>query len=260
MIRLTISNLDLEHRRKNCSQSLAKKLAVFDKHMSSPEISSPRSIIFSSSFTNLGCRQHSASHRILGCASSLTELNSNNPQQLSSKDLQGYSRCGRPTQQPELTPLHFHFTLPSEISKMEPSSQTTESCQTTTKTVNCIEYRTKLFNKILPTYPIRKQPFHHLGAFDVSKFIYAAKVDDVVGNREKEYFLNPMRDLFTDSELRGLQGMISDELAIVVWGKNLKHLFDRVKDPMRYLRDRLAQTARCDHLYVPDWDNTKYGL
>lgn len=127
---------------------------------------------------------------------------------------------------------------------MDPSSHITGPRQTTTKTVNCIEHRTKLFNEIILTYPIRKQLFNHLSAFSVSKFIYAAKLDDVARDTEKEYFLNPLRDLFTDAELSDLQGIVSDELAIVVWGKDLKHLFDRVKDPMRYGTDsRKLQVA-----------------
>jgi hypothetical protein len=93
------------------------------------------------------------------------------------------------------------------------------------------------FQMIVNAYPIRKMLFRHLGALDVAKVICAAKLEEVVGEKEKEKFLNPLRDLFTDAELSDVRKMINEGAAITLWGSDLKRLFERVGDQSGY-RDK----------------------
>jgi hypothetical protein len=91
------------------------------------------------------------------------------------------------------------------------------------------------FEMVVNIYPVRQLLFRLLGALDVAKVIFAARLEEAVGEKEKERFLNPLRDLFTDAELLEIQEMMSEGAAITIWGCDLKRLFERSADESEYV-------------------------
>jgi hypothetical protein len=91
------------------------------------------------------------------------------------------------------------------------------------------------FEMVVKIYPLRQLLFCHLGALDVARVIDAARLQGAVGKKERERFLNPLRDLFTDAELLGLQEMMNDGAAITLWGSNLKRFLERTEDQSCYM-------------------------
>jgi hypothetical protein len=104
------------------------------------------------------------------------------------------------------------------------------------------------FEMIVNIYPVRQLLFRHLGALDVAKVICAARLEEAVGEKEKERFLNPLRDLFTDAELLEIQEVISEGAAITIWGCDLERLFERSGDESEYV-DKQQSSVRL-HLAI----------
>jgi hypothetical protein len=58
--------------------------------------------------------------------------------------------------------------------------------------------------------------------------------------KERARFVNPMRDLFTDDELRNLKADLAKQKDhhLVIWGNDLETFLERAKNPVSYLRNQ----------------------
>jgi hypothetical protein len=58
--------------------------------------------------------------------------------------------------------------------------------------------------------------------------------------KERAKFVNPMRDLFTDDELRNLKADLAKQKDhhLVIWGNDLETFLERAKNPVSYPRNQ----------------------
>jgi hypothetical protein len=77
------------------------------------------------------------------------------------------------------------------------------------------QYRAaKLFLKIVQVYHVRQYIFAHLTATEAARLVHATKIGNLTGQQERSRVLNPMRNLFTDDELRVLNKPRRDKLKL----------------------------------------------
>jgi hypothetical protein len=101
---------------------------------------------------------------------------------------------------------------------------------------------TTLLSKIFQgqVYPTRQKLLAHLDASEVTKFTIAIGGDKMLCPRERAIFLNPMRDLFTDDELRNLKADLAKQKdhRLVIWDNDLETFLQRAKNPVSYPRNQ----------------------
>jgi hypothetical protein len=70
-----------------------------------------------------------------------------------------------------------------------------------------------------------------LGAFRIALLLDAARLQGQLGDKESEEYINPIRDLFTDREIRPFQGLLAGtpDRHLVLYGLDLITLFARVQ-------------------------------
>jgi hypothetical protein len=81
-----------------------------------------------------------------------------------------------------------------------------------------------------------------LGAFDVAKLIYTTNTHCVLDGAEKRHFLNPLRDIFTDAELKHIREMVKNGDILAIWGYELRRLFNRVHRVASYASEQDSRT------------------
>jgi hypothetical protein len=106
----------------------------------------------------------------------------------------------------------------------------------------------QICNRILRASSIRKRIFAHLGAFDVAKLIHATNIHSLLDAKEKQHFLNPLRDIFTDTELVVIRDMVKNGDILTIWGYELKRLFQRVRRVASYTSE--DDSKRTSHLWM----------
>lgn len=102
--------------------------------------------------------------------------------------------------------------------------------------------------RALQSRSIRTAIFVHLGAFDVPKLIYTTNTHCVLDGAEKRHFLNPLRDIFTDAELKHIREMVKNGDILAIWGYELRRLFDRVHRVASYASEQDSRTKT--HLWM----------
>jgi hypothetical protein len=116
------------------------------------------------------------------------------------------------------------------------------------RTLATLSKAARICSRILRARSIRARIFAHLGAFDVAKFIHATKNHFLLDADEKQHFLNPLRDIFTDNELKYIREMIKNGDIIAIWGYELRRLFDRVHRVTSYASEEDSRTKT--HLWM----------
>jgi hypothetical protein len=91
---------------------------------------------------------------------------------------------------------------------------------------------TTLFFKIVRAYHIRQYIFPHLTATEAAKLIDATNIVHLIGPQERSRVLNPMRNLFTDDELREVDSQLASDPNhhVLVVGRDLENLYARVEN------------------------------
>jgi hypothetical protein len=91
---------------------------------------------------------------------------------------------------------------------------------------------TRLFLKIVRAYHIRQYIFPHLTATEAAKLIQATNIGNLIGPQERSRVLNPMRNLFTDDELREIDSQLASDPNhhVLVVGRDLENLYARVEN------------------------------
>ena len=81
-------------------------------------------------------------------------------------------------------------------------------------------------------YECRQSLHTGLCALDVARLLQAVDEEQLVGQRERTKYLNPMRDLFTDNELLQFQNDLAqmEDHRVVIWGPDLAEFLRRVPD------------------------------
>jgi hypothetical protein len=134
---------------------------------------------------------------------------------------------------------------PNHLFKIKPCLEVVTNAMSTCATLSSAA---RICTTILRARPIRKRIFTHLGAFDVAKLIYASKIHCLLDANEIQQFLNPLRDIFTDAELKNIREMVRNGDILTIWGYDLRRLFDRVKRVASYTTKEDSSTRI--HLWV----------
>jgi hypothetical protein len=92
-------------------------------------------------------------------------------------------------------------------------------------------YSAKLLGIVLTTPHLRQPLLEQLGAFEIALLLDAARLQGQLGDKESEEYINPIRDLFTDREIRQFQGLLAGtpDHRLVFYGPDLITLFARVQ-------------------------------
>jgi hypothetical protein len=69
---------------------------------------------------------------------------------------------------------------------------------------------------------------------DIAHLLSTAGIDQAIGKNELEKHLHPMKHLFDRAELDVISKRIADGYAIVLWGSDLKKLFEIMRAPSSY--------------------------
>jgi hypothetical protein len=98
---------------------------------------------------------------------------------------------------------------------------------------NASRYTTRspaLVLKVFRIYQCRQSLYTDLCATEVARLLQAVNEGYITGPRERAKYLNPMRDLFTDSELLQMQNDLAkmEDHRVVIWGPDLAEFLQRV--------------------------------
>jgi hypothetical protein len=119
-------------------------------------------------------------------------------------------------------PLIYPCHTQVRVEYAQPTAKASDTRTTSSKAAH-------LWRRILQARRLRKCLFTHLGAFDVAKFVHATNIHSLLNSHEKQQFLNSLRDIFTDAELKAIREMVKSGDILAIWGYDLKRLFNRVR-------------------------------